>query len=69
LRIDGNGFGDFVITKERDFPQKKKMKFEKLPVEHFYQPAQFPYQNVNLLREWNFFFFFFFMKRLNREWD
>ena len=65
LRKNGNGFGDFVITKER-FPPKKKMKFEKLPVENFYQPAQFPYQNLNLLREWNFIFF---MKRLNGEWD
>jgi hypothetical protein len=45
------GLRRFVISKERDFPQKKKMEFEKLLVENFYQPAQFPYQNLNLLRE------------------
>jgi hypothetical protein len=45
-----------LLSLKRDFPQKKKMKFEKLPVKNFYQPAQFPYQNLNLLREWNFIF-------------
>jgi hypothetical protein len=63
-RKDGKGFRDFVMSKERDFPQKKKMKFEKLPVENFYQLAQFPYQNLNLLKEWDFFFL---MKRQNEE--
>ena len=53
------GLWRFVISKERDFLQKKKMEFEKLLVEIFYQPAQFPYQNLNLLREWDFIFLFF----------
>jgi hypothetical protein len=50
-----------LLSLKRDFPQKKKMKFKKLPVENYYQPVQFPYQNLNLLREWNFFYIFYFL--------
>jgi hypothetical protein len=52
-----------LSIKRKISPKRKKMEFEKLPVENFYQPAQFPYQNLNLLREWDFLL----MKRQNGE--